>query len=261
MSDSPPLPPCPSPAAAPAEGLGFALGDAALVARPSGALWWPARRMLTVADLHLGKSGRMARRGGPLLPPYETEETLDRLAAEIAALAPAEVVCLGDSFDDPAAAAALAPEARARLAEMAEGRRWTWAEGNHDPGPNGLTAPGMTHAAELRAGPLVFRHIAAPGWRAGGGERGEGGEGGEGSGHYHPKGRLPGGSGARACFVLSRGRLILPAFGRYTGGLCARDPAIRALAPEGLALLLGPRVTPVPLSALRPIARLASTGR
>ena len=60
--------------------------------RASGALWWPAERLLAVADLHLCRSERLARRGGALLPPYETAATLDRLAAEVAALAPARVV-------------------------------------------------------------------------------------------------------------------------------------------------------------------------
>ena len=56
-----------------------------LEARCSGALWWPEGRWLIVADLHLGKSERMARRGGALLPPYEGRETLRRLAEEVAA--------------------------------------------------------------------------------------------------------------------------------------------------------------------------------
>ena len=59
------------------------LAGAALTACASGALWWEAERLLCVADLHLGKSERMARRGGALLPPYETEETVARLAAEV----------------------------------------------------------------------------------------------------------------------------------------------------------------------------------
>ena len=44
----------------------FTLLDAQLMALPSGALFWPAERTLVVSDLHLGKSGRMARRGGAL---------------------------------------------------------------------------------------------------------------------------------------------------------------------------------------------------
>ncbi|MGR3401871.1 MAG: ligase-associated DNA damage response endonuclease PdeM, partial [Paracoccus sp. (in: a-proteobacteria)] len=64
-------------------GYGFDFDGQRLEARPSGALFWPARRWLIVADLHLGKSERMARRGGALLPPYEVQATLDRLTAEV----------------------------------------------------------------------------------------------------------------------------------------------------------------------------------
>ena len=87
-------------------GYGFEYHGLRLVARGSGALWWPEGRWLVVADLHLGKSERMARRGGPLLPPYEGRATLERLAAEVAALEPAAIVSLGDGFDDMAAAGA-----------------------------------------------------------------------------------------------------------------------------------------------------------
>ena len=44
--------------------------------------------MLVVADLHLEKGSSYAARG-QMLPPYDTRETLRRLAAEVAALVPA----------------------------------------------------------------------------------------------------------------------------------------------------------------------------
>lgn len=47
----------------------FTLAGTALTALPSGALWWAEENLLCVSDLHLGKSERIARRGGPLLPP------------------------------------------------------------------------------------------------------------------------------------------------------------------------------------------------
>ena len=132
------------------------LAGARLAARASGALWWPEERLLCVADLHLCKSERLARRGGPLLPPYETAETLDRLAAEIAALAPAAVVCLGDSFDDCAAGAALDPDDAARLVALIAGRDWIWIAGNHDPAPSpcpAATWPSSTPARSPSATP------------------------------------------------------------------------------------------------------------
>jgi DNA ligase-associated metallophosphoesterase len=216
------------------------LSGARLAARGSGALWWEAERLLCVADLHLGKSERLARRGGALLPPYETAATLDRLGDEIARLAPARVVCLGDSFDDGDCAAALDTGDAARLTALIAGRDWVWIAGNHDPGP---LAIGGRHLAELRLGPLVFRH-----------EAGQAGAAGEVSGHFHPKFRLAArGRGiTRPCFLADARRLILPAFGAYTGGLWADHPALAGLlGPEARAILTGAPCLAVPLGRPR----------
>lgn len=221
-------------------GRDFTLAGATLTARPSGALWWAAERLLCIADLHLGRSERLARRGGALLPPYETAETLDRLAAEIAALAPARVVCLGDSFDDAACAEALDPGDTARLTALMAGREWIWIAGNHDPAPLALDG---SHRAALRAGPLTFRHAALPQTAPG-----------EISGHYHPKMRvtLCGRAVSRRCFLLDARRAILPAFGAYAGGLRADHPALAALiGPGGCAILTGAPCLAVPLGATR----------
>jgi hypothetical protein len=212
-------------------GYAFAFCGADLVARGSGALWWPERAMLVVSDLHLGKSERIARLGGASLPPYEALETLERLEAEIAACGAARVVCLGDSFDDRAAAEGLAPEIVDWLMRLQAGRDWIWVEGNHDPGPVAL---GGAHRAEVRAGPLVLRHIAEPEAR------------GEVTGHYHPKARIA--SVSRRCFLVDEARLILPAFGTYTGGLRSDDPALAGLmGPGALAILTGPVARAIPM--------------
>jgi DNA ligase-associated metallophosphoesterase len=224
----------------------FDFAGTELEARASGALRWPGRRWLVVSDLHFGKSERVARRGGALLPPYETAETLARLAAEVEATDPACVVCLGDSFDDLDAQAGLGEAEAERLAALAAGRRWIWIAGNHDPGP--LTLAGE-HRAELREGPLAFRHEAAADQAR---DAAPGDASGEVSGHYHPKARLmaSGRRVSRACFVVSGARLILPAFGCYTGGLDVRAPALARIAPSGMALLTGRRVIAAPLEAL-----------
>ncbi|MBC2837238.1 ligase-associated DNA damage response endonuclease PdeM [Paragemmobacter straminiformis] len=209
----------------------FTFAETALSALASGALHWPERRLLCVSDLHLGKSERLARRGGTLLPPYETRETLARLDAAIEATRSETVICLGDSFDDLAAADAMPDAERLWLARLMAGRDWVWIEGNHDAGPIDI---GGTHRAELALGPLTFRHIAQAGAK------------GEVSGHYHPKLRLAGQS--RPCFLLDADRLILPAFGAYTGGMRHDDPALSGLmGPKALAILTGPRAIPCPL--------------
>ena len=211
----------------------FDFDGQAFQARATGALFWPERRWLIVADLHLGKSERMARRGGALLPPYETLETLHRLQAEIAATDPAVVVSLGDGFDDDAAGRALPDDVCDRLRTMAQGRRWIWVSGNHDPGAICPRLPGDT-AADLHDG-LILRH--------------EAGQGPDVSGHYHPCIRLAG--QRRRCFLVGRDHLILPAFGAYTGGLEVTDRALAALVPQGLAIACGARALPVPVGMRR----------
>ncbi|MCZ0962007.1 ligase-associated DNA damage response endonuclease PdeM [Paracoccus benzoatiresistens] len=218
----------------------FDFAGHALEARPSGALYWPERRWLVVADLHLGKSERMARRGGSLLPPYEVLATLDRLEAEIVATDPAAVVSLGDGFDDDAAALALPDMLCDRLRGMAWGRRWIWVSGNHDPAPVCPRLPGET-VDELTNG-LVLRHQA--------------GQGPDVSGHFHPCVRLAG--DRRRCFLVGRDHLILPAFGAYTGGLAIDSPALSALVQQGLAIACGgSRALPLPVGAVRQSGRRA----
>lgn len=217
----------------------FTLCGARLRALPSGALHWPEAGVLAVADLHLGRAERMARLGGALLPPYETEDTLTRLAADIAATAPSRVLCLGDSFDDDAAAGALTEQTLLWLAGLMAGRGWDWIAGNHDPAPLSLAG---THRGEVTLGPLSFRHIATPDAR------------GEVSGHYHPKLRLGlgGASVARRCFLIDAARVILPAYGTYTGGLAAEAEALAGLmGPDAVAVLTGTRARPVPMPRRR----------
>jgi len=209
------------------KGYDFTLSGAPLTALGSGALWWPDESLLVVSDLHLGKSERIARRGGTSLPPYDTRDTLTRLAADLALSHARTVVCLGDSFDDLAAAEALPEEERQWIFRLQAGRRWVWIEGNHDPGPVEF---GGAHLAELPLPPLTFRHIA------------QDGASGEVSGHYHPKAsvQLRGRTVTRAAFLIDTNRIILPAYGTYTGGLAAQTPVLRELMrDEAIAVLTG----------------------
>ena len=226
----------------------FTFRGEVLHALPSGGLHWPARRMLIVSDLHLGKSERSARRGGAMLPPYEGLETLGRLSDDIARTAARTVICLGDSFDDLAAADAIDTETQDRLVPLMAGRRWIWIEGNHDPGPVAL---GGTHMAQLSDGPLRFRHVAGhvPDGAA------QDDMAGEVSGHFHPKARLTTRRGAvtRRCFLVDENRLILPAYGTYTGGLSCTDPVLACLMGDrARAILLGRPPVAVPMPRRHP---------
>lgn len=217
----------------------FTLAGTGLTALSSGVLWIPGASLLAVSDLHLGKAERVARLGGALLPPYETIHTLNRLEAEIAETDPRTVVLLGDSFDDIEAAQGLAEDVLDRFRRMAAGRQLIWIAGNHDPGPTDV--PG-THVREHREGALTFRHIALRDTQPG-----------EVSGHYHPKARLKikGQFISRPCFLVDGNRVILPAFGTYTGGLDAGHPDLAGmLGPDAVMLVTGRRITALPYAVL-----------
>jgi DNA ligase-associated metallophosphoesterase len=207
------------------------VAGAGVVADPSGALYWPEERMLVVADLHLEKGSSFARRG-TLLPPYDTAATLDRLATTIARFTPRVVVALGDSFHDRDGSGRLARGDRATVAALQRGRDWIWIAGNHDPDP--AHDIGGIFAGSLACGPLTYRH--APSSPSDDGEV---------AGHLHPAARVVqrGHAVTRRCFVTDGRRLVMPAFGAYTGGLSIRDRAFLKIfgAPDFIAHLLGER--------------------
>jgi len=193
-----------------------------LVLDVSGALWWPAEKTLVVADLHFEKGSAYARRG-QFLPPYDTSATLKRLKILSARFAPQRVIALGDSFHDGDAGARLGTDDIATLASLTGGVDWVWIEGNHDPQPPSWL--GGTITAEAAIGGLVFRHVPVGGA-------------GEVAGHLHPAARISRGglSTRKRCFVTDGNRLLLPAFGAYTGGLDVRETAITSLFAEGFAV-------------------------
>lgn len=204
----------------------FSFGGHALRAHGSGALHWPARAGLLVADLHFEKASWFAQRG-QMLPPYDSLATLAELEALVAATQAHEIWCLGDSFHDVGGCDRLPAEAQRRLRALTAATRWTWITGNHDPAI--LDRCGGEVADEAVVDGLVLRHEAEPD------ETGF-----ELSGHFHPKlrVRVRGRQVARRCFVATARKLVLPAFGSLTGGLDATHPEIRRAVGRGAEALV-----------------------
>lgn len=202
------------------------LGGERVMLDPAGVALVARPRVLVVSDLHLEKGSHFAR-AGRFVPPYDTRETLERLAGLVKLYGPKRIVLLGDSFHDPEGPARMQAADRDLLGQIMEGREIVWVLGNHDPvPPKGLAGEVVP---EWREGMLVFRHEG-------------GGPGAEVSGHFHPKASLPTRAGpvTRPCFLFDGRRLLMPAFGAYTGGLDVRNPAIAKLFPRGgRAFLLG----------------------
>ncbi len=181
---------------------------------PSGALLWPRRQMLVVSDLHLEKGSHWARRGY-FLPPYDTHATLERLLRTCDEARARRLLLLGDCFHDRDGPARMDETARVSFDAML---RFSpiWIRGNHD---KDFVPPGFEPHDTYEVDGLSFRHEAVPGAVH------------EISGHFHPKARIPhrGTSVERPCFVEDGRKLILPAFGAYTGGLSVHSPAIQRL--------------------------------
>jgi DNA ligase-associated metallophosphoesterase len=210
-----------------------------LMALPQGALFWPARRALLVADLHLEKASWFARLG-QMLPPYDSQATLSDLTAIVAAAGAEEIWCLGDSFHDKNGCDRLPARARALLTDLTASTRWTWITGNHDPGFADHCGGAIVEEAEVDG--LLLRHEADPAEARP-----------ELSGHFHPKLRIHhrGRQVSRRCFVATERKLILPAFGALTGGLDAGHPEIvRAVGGKAEALVpVADRMLRFPLAA------------
>jgi uncharacterized protein len=186
----------------------IALGGIDLVPDLSGALFAPDLKTLLLADLHLEKASNMARRGVHL-PPYDTPATLALLEAVIAQTLPERLIFLGDSFHDDGARERIDAADLARLRAVAERFDTLWITGNHDPHPP--SDIGGRIVSEAALGNVALRHEPSP---LGDGEF-------EIAGHLHP--------GATVCqrgkrircksFIGDGRRLVMPAFGSFTGAL------------------------------------------
>jgi DNA ligase-associated metallophosphoesterase len=182
-----------------------------------GAAFVRAHNTLIFSDLHFEKGSSYAR-GRQFLPPYDTANTLLRMARAIARHNPARVIALGDSFHDAGAADRLGPEERGMLEAFARAADFVWITGNHDPHPPAWLGGEITEV--FRMGGLTLRHEPLAKFEPG-----------EVAGHLHPCASVAkwGRSVRRRCFVSDGLRMILPSFGAYTGGLDVGDAAIASL--------------------------------
>src|SRR4029079_1078754 len=101
---------------------------------------------------------------------------------------------------------------RETLRGLQRGRDWIWITGNHDPEPSQNI--GGSFGGALAVGAAELRHLPN-------------GEEGEIAGHLHPVARVAfrGRAVSRRCFAADARRLVMPAFGAFTGGLNIRDRA------------------------------------
>jgi uncharacterized protein len=194
------------------------LGGLSFVPDMSGALFLPDEKLLLVADLHLEQGASLARRGLHV-PPYDTATTLMMLEQVLAATAAKRLVLLGDSFHDSVAHNEVLPNDVARLKAITSQVDTIWIAGNHDPHAHS-TLGGMC-VEELALGSITLRHIPT---KLNSDEM-------EIAGHLHPGAAIVQRDHRirTKCFASDGRRIILPAFGSYTGALNMRSAAFNGL--------------------------------
>lgn len=214
----------PIPIPAPALAVTFAGENVWLL--PERALWWPAWRILWIADLHLGKAATYRALGQPV-PAGTTRENLARVSRLVSHYQPAQLVFLGDFLHAVQARTASVLEALAQWRGAHPDLNCTLVRGNHD-SRAGDPPPqlGISVVEEpWLIGPFAACHHpqAHPTHAVI-------------AGHLHPALNLRGRAHERLrlpCFCLEARLAILPAFGEFTGGWRVLPQAGRQLYPVG----------------------------
>lgn len=188
-------------------------GAADILLLPGRAAWLPASATLLVADLHLGKAAAFRRAGIPV-PEGSAAADLDRLGALLAERGARRLLVLGDLFHSVGGMTDAVTEQFRRWRGSVGAVEVVLVVGNHDARlGRRLGSLGLDQVAPaLDEPPLHFIHDP----RGGVAERFVVG------GHLHPAVTLRGPTWERIrarCFVADGQRLVLPAFGSFTGGM------------------------------------------
>jgi DNA ligase-associated metallophosphoesterase len=195
------------------------------------ALYWPRRRMLLVADVHLGKEWAFGR-AGLAVPGGATESDLGRLDTLVRSFGAEELAVLGDFTHAP-------PGDEDRwLDHIGDWLHGIPAEvsivaGNHDrPATRQRMDRRIRWYPESRVErPFVLQHEPEPDPRGYGL-----------GGHLHPAMRLRGGGDSirLPVFWFLERHAVLPAFGSFTGARNVRPGAgdrVYAIAPDAVVAL------------------------
>jgi DNA ligase-associated metallophosphoesterase len=218
----------------PAGAVEVSVAGEALWLLPQRAAYWPGRRMLLVADAHLGKAAAF-RAQGIAVPRGTTFETLERLSAAVGATGARCVAFLGDLLHSRRGRAPRTLDAFTGWRHRHAGLELVLVRGNHDRHAGDPPADWEVRcvADPWSNAPFALRHApqAADGCYVI-------------AGHLHPVIRLGGRGGERLrlpCFLLGRHWGVLPAFGAFTGGF-----DILPKSGEKAFALAGDRVVPIP---------------
>ncbi|MDG1571211.1 ligase-associated DNA damage response endonuclease PdeM [Robiginitalea sp. M366] len=202
------------------------IGGETLEMHPWGVLYWKARGMLLLSDLHLGKVTHF-RKYGAAVPLEALQRNFNRLRHLTDIYRPERICFLGDLFHSHMNREWELFEAWVKTCAA----RLDLVVGNHDIiDPVRFEALGISCRDQWEIGPFKLTHHPA-----------ESEDRFNISGHIHPAVRLAGAGRQRLrlpVFYLRQRQLILPAFGAFTGThVVSPEPGERLYALAGETVL------------------------
>lgn len=180
----------------------FSLKGESLTLLPQKAILWPAKEILIVSDVHLGKAGHFRKNGIPITKKVHIQD-IEVLQNIINKWSPSQVMILGDlfhSFQNKEWGDFV------NFIEKNEQVRFVLVKGNHD--ILGHYPSRLKVVDDLHIAPFYFSHeqTTSDAYNI--------------SGHIHPGVKVFGSARQNmtlACFWFSNQFGILPAFGAFTG--------------------------------------------
>ena len=185
------------------------------ILQKDGSVYWPDKKSLILGDLHLEKSSYFAKLGN-FLPPYDSFETLNKLEKSLNKLNVNKIILLGDIFHDKEGIKRLNKKLLKYLDYICKKFDVIWLVGNHD----GIDRPkDAKFCKKYKIDNINFNHKSSKNTMN------------ELSGHYHPKATLKlfKTKISKPCFLIGKSKIILPAYGSFTGGIDSQDEIFKKI--------------------------------
>ena len=178
-----------------------------------GILFWLEKKIAIVSDLHLEKGSSFAS-SGQFVPPFDSEETLNKLINFLKIHEVKIIILLGDTFHDRGALNRMSSKVKSIFDSLVENYEIIFVLGNHE---NKMKSAFIKFYELYIVDDIHFLHEAVLEKKY------------QISGHFHPVASLKINSKkiTEKCLIHSENHLIMPAFGEFTGGLNINNPVFK----------------------------------
>lgn len=193
-----------------------------------GVLIWPAHDLIIFSDLHFEKGSFLSQFANPL-PRHDSTNTLSRMQQALAIYQCDNVISLGDSFHDKNALNRMQSKDLQSLNSIVDSvAQFIWVLGNHDPDiPEVVKGKRAAHIVKEN---VLLVHEPENLSLFGNETTLEA----QIIGHFHPKcsHKVASRKITGKCFLKDEYMLLMPAFGRYTGGLDSKHEVFNELLSQ-----------------------------